>query len=194
MTYIELINAVWELREQGIITVCEHDLYNYLLHRCNRLNWKNPFHQSTSIMCAVLGINRSTLSARRKRLKQLGLINYKEGKARTRPAEYRILTPNNNIHSQVVKAQKQEKKEDGKLTGKEIFRKPVLSDVEAYCKERGNIVDAQVFFDFYQSKNWMIGRNKMKDWRASLRTWEKKRKDVKHPSALHNNEKQYEKF
>lgn len=92
MTYIDLINAVWELREQGgVITMYEHDLYSYLLHKCNRLSWKNPFYQSSSIMCAVLGINRNALMDRRRKLKQLGLITYREGTAKTRPAEYRIL-------------------------------------------------------------------------------------------------------
>ena len=51
---------------------------------------------------------------------------------------------------------------------------PTLEMVRAYCLERNNNVDAEKFVDFYQSKNWFVGKNKMKDWQAAVRTWEKK--------------------
>jgi hypothetical protein len=56
-----------------------------------------------------------------------------------------------------------------------------VEEVGAYCTERGNSVDAEAFVDFYASKGWMIGKNKMKDWKAAVRTWEQgdKRKGVK---------------
>jgi hypothetical protein len=53
------------------------------------------------------------------------------------------------------------------------FTPPTLEEVTAYCQERGNKVDPQTFIDFYSSKGWMIGKNKMKDWKASVRTWER---------------------
>jgi hypothetical protein len=53
------------------------------------------------------------------------------------------------------------------------FTPPNVQDVRAYCQERGNKVDPENFWDFYQSKNWMIGKNKMKDWKAAVRTWER---------------------
>lgn len=55
------------------------------------------------------------------------------------------------------------------------FAKPTVEEVEAYCLERANSVDARTFWDFYESKGWMIGRNPMKDWRAAVRTWERDR-------------------
>ena len=57
---------------------------------------------------------------------------------------------------------------------KERFKKPTLEEVKEYCVERNNDIDAQRFIDFYESKNWMIGKNKMKDWKACIRTWEKR--------------------
>lgn len=54
-----------------------------------------------------------------------------------------------------------------------IFIKPSLEEVNKYCKERNNGINAQSFIDFYESKGWMIGKNKMKDWKAAIRTWEK---------------------
>jgi hypothetical protein len=53
------------------------------------------------------------------------------------------------------------------------FAPPTLEEVAAYCKERGGKVDPQRFIDFYASKGWMIGKNKMKDWKAAIRTWER---------------------
>lgn len=52
------------------------------------------------------------------------------------------------------------------------FVKPTLSEVQAYCFERGNTIDPQAFIDFYDSNGWMVGKNKMKDWKAAVRTWE----------------------
>ena len=54
------------------------------------------------------------------------------------------------------------------------FNKPKLSEVKDYCFERNNNIDAEAFIDFYESKGWMVGKNKMKDWKAAVRTWEKK--------------------
>lgn len=55
------------------------------------------------------------------------------------------------------------------------FIKPTLEEVRAYCRERGNDVDAEKFVDFYESKGWKVGKSAMKDWKASVRTWEKTR-------------------
>lgn len=54
-----------------------------------------------------------------------------------------------------------------------IFTPPTVDEVKAYCIERGNNIDPESFIDFYESKGWMVGRNKMKDWKAAVRTWEK---------------------
>ncbi|NJO00325.1 MAG: hypothetical protein HC880_00415 [Bacteroidia bacterium] len=56
---------------------------------------------------------------------------------------------------------------------KKRFVVPEVGDVRLYCSERKNGVDAQKFFDFYTAKGWMIGKNKMKCWKAAIRTWEK---------------------
>lgn len=53
------------------------------------------------------------------------------------------------------------------------FTPPTLEEVAEYCRERNNGIDPQRFIDFYSAKGWMIGKNKMKDWKAAVRTWEK---------------------
>jgi hypothetical protein len=54
------------------------------------------------------------------------------------------------------------------------FIKPTAEEVRAYCAERGNHVDAQAFVDFYEAKGWKVGSSPMKDWKAAVRTWEKR--------------------
>ena len=53
------------------------------------------------------------------------------------------------------------------------FKPPTVEEVREYCKERGNEVDPETFVDFYASKGWMVGKTKMKDWKAAIRTWER---------------------
>jgi hypothetical protein len=63
---------------------------------------------------------------------------------------------------------------------KALFKKPTLDEVKNYCILRKNNIDAEAFMDFYESKNFMIGKNKMKDWKAAVRTWE--RREYKKPT------------
>lgn len=53
------------------------------------------------------------------------------------------------------------------------FIPPTIEEVRAYCKERQNNVEPSRFVDHYEAKGWMIGKNKMKDWKACVRTWER---------------------
>lgn len=51
---------------------------------------------------------------------------------------------------------------------------PTLEMVKAYCVERKNGINPQRFIDFYESKGWLVGKTKMKNWQAAVRTWEQK--------------------
>lgn len=66
-----------------------------------------------------------------------------------------------------------EKEDDSPPPTPSQFIPPNVIEVRAYCNERKNHVDPQRFVDFYTSKGWMVGKTKMKDWRAAVRTWEK---------------------
>lgn len=59
------------------------------------------------------------------------------------------------------------------------FIPPDVEEVRAYCLERNNQINPETFVDFYTAKGWMVGKNKMKDWKAAVRTWEKDR----HPAS-----------
>lgn len=74
----------------------------------------------------------------------------------------------NNIENNYIGGQKNSR-----------FTPPTLEEVRAYCQERKNTVDAEEFIDHYTANGWVCGKNKakMKDWRATVRTWERMRKN-----------------
>jgi len=74
-------------------------------------------------------------------------------------------------HKPITKNQEPSKKHRTK------FCPPSLEEVSQYCLERKNTVDPQTWMDFYTSNGWKVGKNSMKDWKAAVRTWEK-RKEV----------------
>lgn len=109
--------------------------------------------------------------------------------------QYGELNPNSNVHKSVI-ALLEKYNLEGYLKGsqgvqstlnnkdkdKDIvkvkakvkrFVKPTIEEVADYCNERQNDVDAEKFYDYYSSNGWKVGKNAMKDWKASVRTWEK---------------------
>ena len=58
-------------------------------------------------------------------------------------------------------------------TKRKRFEKPTLSQITQYCLERNNNVNAEQFYDYYESNGWKVGKNAMKDWKACVRTWER---------------------
>ena len=85
-----------------------------------------------------------------------------------------------NIQITTTKESKEVKKE--KNNNIKRFTPPTYEQVSTYCKERNNTVDAERFYDFYESKGWMVGKNKMKDWKAAVRNWERSSKQETKPA------------
>lgn len=81
-----------------------------------------------------------------------------------------------NIEKEKEKEIEINKKENIK---RKNFTKPTVEEIQAYCKERNNGINANAFYDFYESKDWYVGKNKMKDWKACVRTWEQRNKQNK---------------
>ena len=67
----------------------------------------------------------------------------------------------------------EDKKEEKNNSKTKRFKKPSVEDIETYCNERNNNINPNAFYDYYESKDWMIGKNRMKDWKAAIRTWER---------------------
>jgi len=60
-----------------------------------------------------------------------------------------------------------------KKKGSVSFKKPTIIEIKEYCTERKNNVDSETFYHFYESKDWQIGKEKMKNWKSCIITWEK---------------------
>ena len=87
-------------------------------------------------------------------------------------------TPNENenvnVNENVNEIKEKESKKKSADKPHRSFVPPTVEEVRDYCKGRNNNIDPQSFIDFYTSKGWMVGKNKMKDWKASVRTWEQR--------------------
>jgi len=105
------------------------------------------------------------------------LAGAKGGKTTTKKYKYFAKAKNQaNAEDEYDNENEDEIDNNGKESVREKPKKfiiPTVEEISNYCLERKNSVDAQNFFDFYQSKGWKIGKNQMKDWKASVRTWEK---------------------
>lgn len=91
-------------------------------------------------------------------------------------------TKKDNVRQEKEKELDKEKDKDIK---RGHFVPPTATEVRQYCDESGHHIDPDAFVDFYASKNWMVGKNKMKDWRAAVRNWE--RKDKERPTKSNQN-------
>ena len=95
-------------------------------------------------------------------------------------------TPEIEIEKEIEKELEIEKDSSAKstTTKRKRFEKPTISDIEQYCIERNNNVNAEHFFDYYESNGWKVGKNSMKDWKAAVRTWE--RSEYRKPNSKKN--------
>ena len=112
-----------------------------------------------------------------------GFKNEKPTVSKNKTDGYSTEKPNVNVNENVnVNANENENVNENvnangnKSGGKpqRVFVPPTLDEVKDYCWERNNHIDPQAFIDFYSAKGWMIGKNKMKDWKAAIRTWEQR--------------------
>ena len=72
-------------------------------------------------------------------------------------------------------------KENNKKKSGSTFVKPTVEEVRAYCEERKNGIEPEVFIAFYESNGWKVGKNPMKNWKSAMITWESRRKEVLEP-------------
>lgn len=122
-----------------------------------------------------LGWKKSTFRDRLSRLELMGNIDIKPG------THFSTVTICNWGDYQSVNGTKPTTKRQPTDTDKNVKNKnkrPSVDEVEEYCKERGNTINAQSFIDHYETVGWVYGKNKqpVKSWKACVRTWENRRK------------------
>lgn len=81
------------------------------------------------------------------------------------------------VNKRIKEIEENNKEKEKEKEKPKIFQPPSIEEVRQYCEERNNGIDAEAFVAFYESKGWMIGKNKMKNWKSAIVTWEKKRKN-----------------
>ena len=79
-------------------------------------------------------------------------------------------------------------------TPQKRFVKPTIEEVQAYCDERNNGVDAQRWYDYYESNGWKVGRNPMKDYKAAIRNWERKEERKEGTKSKYERHNDYDKY
>ena len=109
--------------------------------------------------------------------------NYENGRSGGRkPTDNRTVTDHEPIDNRLIterepidnpKEKGERRKEKGETNQKSVWRftPPTAQQVREYAAEKGYILDADRFVDFYECKGWMVGKNKMKDWKAAARNW-----------------------
>lgn len=124
----------------------------------------------TGTAAAIFTLVRPMLDSSRKKAesgKRGGETKQSESKAEAKPKQ----------EKEQGKEQEKEQDKEQVLIGesqKKRFSPPTFEDVKAYCLERNKGVDPERWYNHYTANGWMVGKNKMKDWKAAVRTWEPK--------------------
>lgn len=127
-----------------------------------------------------------------KKIKDISKQNSVNAKIRWSYKYATALQPQSDGNAIKEKKSKEKKIKENEtiVTGKQVFQIPTEEEILNYIQENNYIVDYQKFYNFYQSKGWMVGKNKMKDWKAAVRTWHKS--DTTQNDKKIGNEKTYD--
>ena len=179
--YYAIIPA--EVRYSKALTPNAKLLYAEITALCN-MNGKCT--ASTEYFCRVYEVSRASIQNWLSLLDKNGYITrvliYRQGskeilsryiKLVDKPS-LKMCTDNTNINITNTNLTDSNKKA--------FFKKPTLDEVKNYCILRKNNIEAEAFIDFYESKDWKIGKNKMKNWKACVRTWESR--EAKKPKTM----------
>lgn len=142
-------------------------------------NWEK--HQSVDRLNEIREYNRLAQQRSRARRKQLAAVN---------DASMTSQCSHETDKDKEVEEDKEEDKEsieEKPPAKRKRFTPPTVDEVKAYCLERKNGIDPRSFVDYYTARNWYIGKTKMSDWTAAVRTWENRRKQDKPQGFTYNN-------
>ncbi|WP_295234972.1 hypothetical protein [Veillonella sp.] len=202
MRYLDEVNAFWDwILTNPDVSTAARVLWFALMHFNNKSGWKREFNVSMSSLELSTGLSKSGVVRARNVLKQCGLISYRVRSGRQSTiysinyfACHRETQNGTQTDTQTeTQAETVADTQDGtqaetipridktRLDNKESkpkkmtsrFVKPTIDEVMDYCRQRNNQVDANRFVDYYESNGWLVGKAKMKDWRAAVRTWER---------------------
>ena len=202
MTYLDDLKEFWTLTKSQYVPANTQALYYVLLQINNECHWEPYFFRTNQSLCDILHLSKTAFATARNQLIQLGLIEVIPSKKRGECTRYRLLKVTNRATNQAtnvqqtcnkcaanqattmphnetkIKTKTKTKSESVLLCDqspqpkRQRFVPPTLDEVKNYCLERKNNVSPERFVDYYTANGWQVGKNKMKDWKAAVRTWE----------------------
>ena len=129
-------------------------------------------------LAAWLGCSGNTARKYLQDLEERGLVKSERGAINGVPFCYYRVAPD-TLKKFGGENNNRKVKGDNKREHSTAFKKPSIDEVRYYCLERGNDIDPEEFWAFYESKGWKVGTAPMKDWKAAIITWERKRKQLR---------------
>lgn len=152
----------------SVITNTNIDIVKSAMKIFIELNMIEILDDSTIYMAEVQKLTGSeTEYAKKKR-------EYRQKLLEMRQNEDTVETKKDNVRQEIEKELEIEIEKDiDNKQKRKRFVPPSREEVQAYCIERNNNVDAERFIDYYTSNGWRVGKNPMKDWKSAVRTWEK---------------------
>ena len=185
-----IVYTSWKIWLDGLTTEQKGQWLEWMFDYCNDLHPNYPKDQAVKIACMMsqdtLKRDLKKYEERKERMKtarSLNPNNNKELEKTTNQTDNRQISVSNqsnissvNVNDNVnedtkVSINKENSVKEKSPTSR--FVPPTIDQIRDYCIERNNLVDPERFYNFYQAKGWMVGKNKMKDWKAAVRTWEK---------------------
>ena len=175
--------SIWNSREPfdkrsawiDILLSASHKDLNLMIGGINEKIPRGSFMFSIEKLCDRWGWSRNRVKRFLALLEREQMIETK----RTNKGTLISVLNYNAFQSVEEVTEKETEISDAHETAKKVARfiPPTVDEVQAYCEERKNGVDARCFVDFYESKIWVVGKAKMNNWKAAVRTWERNRRD-----------------
>lgn len=194
MNYITEIKAFYDLLLSKSLSTGQIALWHALMHINNKCAWAKWFTVPNQTLELLTGLSRNSILNARNVLKQVGLIDFKTNGVKATSymlyfvqdtAQHTVQDTAQSIVQDTAQSTSTLNKLDKTRLDKTIkekipleskrkkFQKPTVEQIQAYCDERKNDVNPNLFYDYYEARGWMVGKSPMKDWKAAVRTWER---------------------
>ena len=186
----ELFDGEGVLTSRGIqeryAEICELSRRVYVIEQFNLISEQKEGisvqKKDISAQKTDINVQKTAISATKRKVNKTKKENISDDMSK-KAADAPFPTPTENLSAEINGGIR-----DSKATPTPVapppspgrFVKPTLEEVRAYCVERRNNVDPEMWYDFYESKGWWVGSNHMKDWKAAVRTWERNNRPARY--------------
>ena len=202
MNYLKEVLAFQDWVQFNQVSPSQIALWHALMFINNKCGWQEWFTAPNKMLELGACMDKKAIIRARNQLKQMGIIDFRANG--NKATSYKIIslpfqndtaggtacgtapgtaggTTGGTAPGTINKTKQNKTKQNKTLSmGEQAqarFIPPTKREVEKYCHERRNGISAEAFIAHYESKGWLIGKNKMKDWKAAVRTWEQRRKE-----------------